>query len=385
MPSDVIVLGLGAMGSAAAAWLAEHGHRVLTFDAFTPPHSHGSSHGLSRIYRQAYWEDPRYVHLLLRAHDLWRKLERDSGTPLLHITGALMIGPPNGQLVPRSAESARQFHLPHNMLSAADLRRRWPRFHVADDTVALLEHNAGYLNPELSIEQQLRQAARHGADLHFNEPVLDFKTNASGVTVRTARGSFTAAHLVVTAGPWAPQVLAETQLPLRVTRQVLFWFEPTVPVDAFRPDPDPARFPIYLWETAPGDPMLYGFPLTGPDAEGVKVALHGSEETGTPDTIDRTIRPDDEQRIRQRLATTIPALSGRLVRAETCLYTMTPDENFVIGPHPQQPNVTLALGFSGHGFKFAPVIGELVGQLATEGKTKQDIAMFSLTRFNVSS
>ncbi|HEY1810519.1 MAG TPA: N-methyl-L-tryptophan oxidase [Acidobacteriaceae bacterium] len=381
MPPDVIVLGLGAMGSAAAAWLAERGHRVQAFDAFTPPHTHGSSHGLSRIYRQAYWEDSRYVHLLLRARELWTKLERDSGIPLLHTTGALMIGPPTGQLVPRSAESARQFHLPHDLLSAADLRRRWPQFHVADDTVALLEHNAGYLNPELSIEQQLRHAARHGADLHFNEPVLDFTADSSGVTVRTARGSFSAAHLVITAGPWAPQLLAETRLPLRVTRQVLFWFEPSGSLDAFRPAPDPARFPIYLWETAPGDPMLYGFPLTGSDTDGVKVALHGSEETGTPDTIDRSIRPDDEQRIRHRLATTIPTLSGRLLHAETCLYTMTPDENFVIGPHPQNSNITLALGFSGHGFKFAPVIGELLGQLATEGKTTHDIAMFSPTRF----
>ncbi|HEX3661656.1 MAG TPA: N-methyl-L-tryptophan oxidase [Acidobacteriaceae bacterium] len=382
MPSEIIVLGLGAMGSAAAAWLAEKGHRVLAFDAFTPPHTHGSSHGLSRIYRQAYWEDPRYVHLLLRARELWAKLERDSRLPLLHITGALMMGPPSGQLVLRSADSARQFHLPHDMLSSADLRRRWPQFHVSDDTVALLEHNAGYLVPELCIEQQLRQAARHGADLHFNEPVLDFQARPEGVTIRTARGTFTAAHLVVTAGPWASQLLTEAQLPLRVTRQVLFWFQPASSVDSFRPDPHPARFPIYLWETAPGEPLLYGFPLTGPDTEGVKVALHGSEETGTPESIDRSIRLDDEQRIRHRLATTIPTLSGRLVRAETCLYTMTPDENFLIGPHPSNPAITLALGFSGHGFKFAPVIGEILGQLATEGKTTQDIAMFSPTRFD---
>ncbi|HZZ37807.1 MAG TPA: N-methyl-L-tryptophan oxidase [Acidobacteriaceae bacterium] len=377
MPSDVIVLGLGAMGSAAAAWLAERGFRVLAYDAFIPPHSNGSSHGLSRIYRQAYWEDPRYVHLLLRARELWTKLERDSGVPLLHITGALMIGPPTGQLVPRSAESARQFHLPHEILSAADLRSRWPQFHVSDDTIALFEHNAGYLVPEPCIEQQLRRAARYGAELHFNEPVIDFNADPSGVTVRTARGSFTAAHLVITAGPWAPQILAEAQLPLRVTRQVLFWFQPTGSVDAFRQD----RIPIYMWETGPGDRMLYGFPLTGADNEGVKVALHGSDETGTPESIDRNIRPDDEQRIRRRLGTTLPALSGSILRAETCLYTMTPDEHFLIGPHPQNPAITLALGFSGHGFKFAPVIGELIGQLVTEGKTTQDIAMFSPARF----
>lgn len=379
MPCDVIVLGLGAMGSAAAAWLAERGLRVLAFDAFTPPHPHGSSHGLSRIDRQAYWEDPRYVHLLLRARELWSKLERDSGIPLLHTTGALMIGSPAGRLVPRSAESARQFHLPHDLLSAAELRHRWPQFHVSDDTLALFEHNAGYRVPEVCLEQLLRQAARHGADLHCNEPVLDFAADASGVTVRTARGSFSAAHLVLTAGPWAPQLLA--QLSLRVTRQVAFWFEPIGPIDPFRAGRGQVGFPIYLWETQPGEPLLYGFPLTGPDAEGVKVALHGSDETGTPETIDRTVRSDDEQRIRQRLATSLPTLSGRLVRAETCLYTMTPDEHFIIGPHPQSPAIILALGFSGHGFKFAPVIGELLGQFVTQGTTALDIAMFSPARF----
>ena len=365
------------MGSAAAAWLAEKGRRVLAFDAFTPPHDHGSSHGLTRIYRQAYWEDPRYVHLLLRAHELWRKLERDSGLPLLHTTGALMIGPANGQLVPRSAESARQFHLSHDLLTAADVSRRWPMFRLPHDTIALLEHQAGYLVPELCIEQQLRHAARHGAHLRFNEPIIDFTAGPSSVTVRTVRESFTAAHLVVTAGPWAPQLVASAHLPLRVTRQVLFWIKPTGSIDPFRQN----RFPIYMAETQPGDPMLYGFPLTGPATEGVKVALHGSDETGTPQTIDRAVRPDDEERIRQRLATTLPALSGPVLRAVTCLYTMTPDEHFIIGPHPEHPAITLALGFSGHGFKFAPVIGELVGQLATESKTTQDIAMFSPTRF----
>ena len=175
----------------------------------------------------------------------------------------------------------------------------------------------------------------------------------------------------------APQLLASAHLPLRVTRQVQFWFQPTGSIDFFRQD----RFPIYMWETQPGESMLYGFPLTGPPAEGVKVALHGSDETGTPQTIDRAVRPDDEQRIRQRLSTTLPALSGRVLRAVTCLYTMTPDEHFIIGPHPEHPAVTLALGFSGHGFKFAPVVGELLGQLVTEGKTTQDIAMFSPTRF----
>jgi sarcosine oxidase len=377
---DVIVLGLGAMGSAAASQLAEAGLRVVAFDAFTPPHLHGSSHGRSRIFRQAYFEDPGSVHLLVRARELWQKLEHDCGLQLFHPTGALMIGPRDGKLVAGSAESARLFHLPHEILSASDLRGRWPMFRVPDDAVALLEPNAGYLNPELCIEQQLALAARHGAHLHYNEPVTEWKADAGTVTVTTARRTCTAGRLVITAGPWAPQLLAGLPLSLRVTRQVIYWFEPRLEnytsIDSFRED----RFPIYMIETSPAEPMLYGFPLTGPASEGLKVAVHGSAETCTPETACRDIRPADEQYIRRRLAATLPTLAGRLLHAETCLYTMTPDENFILGPHPHYPNIVLASGFSGHGFKFAPVIGELIAGLVTTGDATRIPAMFSPTR-----
>ncbi len=379
--ADVIVIGLGAMGSAVTAYLAENDHRVAAFDRYTPPHSQGSSHGLSRIFRQAYWEDPRYVHLLLRARELWDKLERDSGTKLLHRTGGLMIGPEDGQLVRRSEESARQFGLSHEMFSAQELKRRWPAFRTKAGDVGLLEHNAGYLTPELCVEQQLIQAARAHARLHYNEPVLEWSANPGSVSVRTARGVYSAEHLIITAGPWAPEVLAEMGLPLRVTRQVQYWFEPKEPMDLFRED----RLPIYMFETEDGEPLVYGFPLTGPDSEGVKVAVHGSNERCTPETICREVRPEDEHYIRQRLAETLPSLAGRLLRAETCLYTMTPDENFILGTHPHHPAVTVAAGFSGHGFKFASAVGEVLGELVTTGRTSQDIAMFSPTRFAASA
>ncbi|MFP5230662.1 MAG: N-methyl-L-tryptophan oxidase [Acidobacteriota bacterium] len=236
---DVIVLGLGAMGSATAACLAERGLRVAGFDAFTSPHNLGSSHGRTRIFRQAYFEDPGYVELLLRARALWTRLERDTGMPLFHTTGALMIGPASGKLVAGSALSARQFSLPHEMLSAAALRRRWPAFLVPDDAIALLEPNAGHLSPELCIEQFLAQAALHGADLHRSEPVTEWQATTSGVTVTTAQGTWSAGHIIITGGPWTPQILADLQLPLRVTRQAVFWFEPTAPMDSFRED----RFP----------------------------------------------------------------------------------------------------------------------------------------------
>ncbi len=375
--SDVLVIGLGAMGSAAAAWLAENGYRVTAFDRFVPPHAHGSSHGRSRIFRQAYWEDSRYVELLLRAGSLWAKLERDSGVRLLHVTGGLMIGPFDGQLVKRSAESARRYGLPHEIFAAGELRRRWPVFRAGDDTVALLEHGAGYLIPEACIEQQLRQAARHGARLQLDEEVLAWSAGSGEVRVKTGQGVYAAGHLVIAAGPWAPQVLAEMKLPMQATRQVVFWFAPDGDLAQFRED----RLPVYLFGTGDEHPIVYGFPLTGADAEGVKVAVHGGGEVCTPETVGREIRAEDEQLIRRRLAETLPSLAGRVVKAETCLYTMTPDEHFILGVHPHHPRVTLAAGFSGHGFKFAPVIGEILGELATRGESRFDFGMFSPDRF----
>jgi sarcosine oxidase len=374
----IIVIGLGAMGSSTALHLAGRGHRVLGFDRFTPPHSHGSSHGQTRMIRQSYWEDPRYVPLLLRAYELWRRLERDTGQPLLHITGGLMIARPGGDLVARGTASAEQFNLPHEALSATQIRSRYPAFTADDDWVGLWERDAGYLHPEACIQQQLERSAIAGAELHFNEPVTEWNAlPGGGVLVRTERQTYAADHLVITAGPWAPQVLHELNLPLRVTRQVVYHFEPIGSMDTFRAE----RMPVYIREMEKGQPLLYGFPSTGPDAEGVKVGLHGSNEFCTPETVDRMISPADERTIRECLAESIPLLAGRLLHAETCLYTMTPDEHFVIDTHPAFPQVTLAAGFSGHGFKFASVLGEVLADLATDSKPAYDLQLFSLRRF----
>jgi len=376
---NVIVIGLGAMGSAAAQHLAERGCIVRGFDQFAPPHSHGSSHGLTRIFRQAYFEDHRYVPLLLRAFELWQKLERDARERLLHLPGALVMGPLSGRLVERSASSARKFGLPHEILNAAELKRRYPVFEIRPDTHGSLEHHGGYRRLERGIERQLRQPGRSGAQLHTNEPIVGWNAAQDGsrVAVRTARGTYSADRLVITAGPWAPQVLASLGLPMRTTRQVLFWFSPKEKIEYFRED----RLPVYLIEAEENNLLLYGFPVTGPDAEGVKVALHGSEEVCTPETICREILPSDERSIRDRLSNTLPGLAGSLLHAETCLYTMTPDENFLLGAHPQHPAVTIAAGFSGHGFKFAPVIGEIIADIVVQGSTSADVDLFSLRRF----
>jgi sarcosine oxidase len=378
---DAIVIGLGAMGSAAAQHLAERGCRVRGFDQFSPPHNLGSSHGLTRIFRQAYFEDRRYVPLLMRSFELWKKLERDSGVALLHLPGALVLGPRDGVLVTRSLESAIEFDLPHSMLSARELQARYPVFHIESNTCALLERDAGYLVPEACIEQQIRQAVRSGAHIHTNEMVTGWHAGQHGspVTVKTSKATYEADHLVITAGPWASQVLADLALPLRVTRQVLCWFEPTNGLDPYREE----HLPVYLFEAQADQRLLYGFPVAGADAEGVKVALHGSDDLCTPDSVNREILAADETAIRRRLSETLPELAaGRLLRAETCLYTMTPDEHFLLGAHPCHSAVTIAAGFSGHGFKFAPVIGETLADLVLNSGAGHRIELFSLDRFH---
>ena len=370
------------MGSAAAQHLAERGHVVTAFDRFAPPHSYGSSHGQTRIIRQSYWEDPRYVPLLLRAYELWRRLEAESGQSLLHITGGLMIGPADGDLVARSTKSAERFNLAHRILTRADVERRYPMFSMLDGMAALWEDAAGFLYPEACVQQQINQAQRFGADLHYNEPAIEWIPLESGrVLARTSNGTYEADRLVITAGPWAPQLLRSMRLPLEITRQVLFWFEPLAIPELYRE----GNLPIFLMQSKGGGPLLYGFPSIASSAsshvEGVKVALHGSHSVCTPETIIREILPEDEQVIRERLAEAMPTLAGRLIHAETCLYSMTPDEHFILDQHPDHPQVTVAAGFSGHGFKFASVVGEILADMATGQPSTFNLDLFSARRF----
>ena len=375
--SRVIVLGLGAMGSATVSHLAERGHDVIGFDRFDPPHTRGSSHGQTRIIRQSYWEDPRYVPLLFRAYELWRKLEADTGRRLMQLTGGLMIGKADGRLVAGSRLSAETYGLPHEILSAKELMRRHPAFSVSADTVALWEEAAGYLAPEACIDAYLQRALLLGADLHRNEQVLDWQTRpAGGVSVRTEGATYEGDHLVLTAGSWTSQIASELNLPLAVTRQVLFWFAPMEHKEWFSQE----KLPIYIVEGAAQEPPLYGFPFTPPAFDGAKVALHGSTTRCTPESVDRVVNERETGAMRDRLASALPLLAGRLIHAETCLYTMTPDENFLIGTLPLSPQVTIAAGFSGHGFKFASVVGEILADLSTGQSPAFDLRLFGLER-----
>lgn len=377
---DTIVIGLGGMGSATAYQLARRGRRVLGLEQYTCGHTLGSSHGESRIIRQAYFEGAAYVPLLLRAYELWQQLEQDAGCTgeLLHITGGLMIGTADSATFRGSLHSATQHNLPHEILEPADLRHRFPLFQPHQPLLALYERNAGVLHPERTVQAHNAQAQRFGADLRFTEPVQRWYAHpdGSGVTVQTAHGSYTADTLVISGGAWAGALLAELALPLLVERQVMYWVQPQGGTAPFAPP----HFPLFIAELSP-DVQPYGFPAQdGPDG-GVKVALFRDGTACTPDTLDRTVTAAEFDRLRPHFAALLPALDAPLLRATACMYTTTPDEHFIVGLHPHHPQVTVAAGFSGHGYKFCSVMGEILADLASAGSTHHPIDLFAPQRF----
>jgi sarcosine oxidase len=373
---DVIVAGLGGMGSAAAYHLAGRGERVLGLERFTPAHDKGSSHGQSRIIRQAYFEDPAYVPLLLRAYELWERLEEETGEDLMTLTGGLMIGPPESDIFKGSKATADKYGLPYEIFDATELKRRYPMFAPTDGTVALFEEKAGFVRPESAVKAHLGRAQALGADLRFGEEIVSWQPTDFGVRVETTSEVYEAERLVMTAGPWAPKLLAGMGLPLEVTRQILFWFDPVGGVEPFLPD----RFPIFIWEPEDGN-AFYSIPAHDGPGGGVKVAFFRADsKPADPETIDREIHDDELEFIRSYLARYVPDLDGEYLYARTCMYTNTPDEHFVISTHPEHPQVAIAAGFSGHGFKFCGVVGEILADLVTRGETSHPIDLFSPTR-----
>lgn len=370
---DVIVLGLGGMGSAAAFELARRGRRVLGLEQFALGHDRGSSHGQTRIIRQAYFEHPDYVPLLHRAYERWYELEQLQGQHLFTECGGLNIGLPEGELIAGVRRSAAEHRLSVEELSPAELRRRFPQFQFDDRYVGVLERNAGFLYVEACVLAHAAAASAAGADLRPEEPALSWESDGQGVIVTTKRQQYRAARLVVTAGSWAGSMLRDLGLPLTVRRKVLFWYG-TSSDARFRRN----VFPIYMAETPDG--FYYGFPLL--DGYGHKVARHdGGDIVTDPLTVNRSVTPADAADCRQFLAAHLPAVSGPLRDSRVCLYTLTPDSHFIIDVHPKHPQVALAAGFSGHGFKFASVVGEILADLADQGRTELPIGMFRLNRF----
>jgi sarcosine oxidase len=369
---DVGIVGLGAMGSMTALELARRGKRVIGFDRFHPPHALGSSHGDSRIIREAYFEHPQYVPFVRRAYRHWATLERESGRRLLIPTGGLMVGPPAGILVSGARRSAQEHGLEYEELAPSEVRRRFPAFAPGDHDVGLYEPRAGVLLPEACIDSAIVLALAAGAELRFDEPVLGWSAGGT-ISVATAGASYEVERLIVAAGAWMAGGLAATVLPLRVARQPLFWFEPV----RDRGIVEPGRMPIFIWEWTAGR-YFYGFPDLG---DGVKVAIHHEGELTGPDQVRRDIRTEEADPLRALMADRTPALNGALRRAAVCLYTNTPDGDFLIDRSPADHRVILASPCSGHGFKFAPAIAEALADLALDRVPVLDLSPFRLSRF----
>jgi sarcosine oxidase len=368
---DVAVLGLGGMGSAVAAHAARRGLRVVGFEQFPLVHDRGSSTGRTRIIRKAYFEDAAYVPLLERAYTLWRELEDRSQTALLDLFGALMIGHPASAMITGVARAAASYDIAVEHLDAAQLRARFPRIAAQPAEVGILEPDAGVVFPERAIAAHLNDARNAGAALYDNVPIRGYKRAGDRIRIRLDGGEHVdAARVAICAGAWTSDLLAHLHLPLRVQRNVQYWFAPSLPCP-------PAELPAFFVERASLLAPLYGIPDLG---DGLKVAFHGYGATTQPDRLDREVHTDEIEAMRETLASLMPENAMTLRATKACMYTLTPDGNFAIGRDPENTNVVVACGFSGHGFKFVPVIGEIVTQLLLDETPRLDIGFLSLDR-----
>ena len=372
---DAIVIGLGAHGSAAALALVRRGLRVLGLEAGERGHELGSSGGRSRMIRQAYFEDPGYLPLLSAAWAGWDALSAAAGETFVEVIGGLYAGPVESNLFRGSVASARLQALPHEVLDAAEIRRRWPVFTVGEDVGGLHDPGAGMIRPERAIAAQLRLAEQAGAELQFGERVVDWRPAiGGGLEVETDGGVHRAAHLVIAAGAWTGSFVPDLALPLEVERVPVFWFDPLVPIA----EVSAGRLPTWLMDT-PNDGTFYGFPYD--PAAGLKVSRHHSGDIVAPAEVDRTERPADIERVRRFSRSYFPAADGPVRDSLVCLYTNTPDLAFVVDVHPAVQRVAYVSACSGHGFKFAPIIGEILADLAVTGTTTHPIGQFRAGRF----
>ena len=367
-----IVIGVGGMGSAACVELARRGVSVLGIEQFRLGHDRGSSHGESRIIRKAYFEHPDYVPLLHRAYELWNRLERDTGRNLFRPTGLVLSGPADGETIQGARLSAEQHGLELQNFTANEALRRFPGFVFPADHDVAFEPGAGTLLVDDCVEAQISEAIRLGATMIDNEKVVDWSSDGQSVCVRTTSNEYHADSLIVTAGAWASECLRSLRLPLKVVRKFVGWFQ--CRSTNFHED---RGCPTFYFETPKG--TFYGFPSF--DGTTVKVAEHsGGEPVEDPLTVNRECHPSDIIRLNSCLTECLPEIDPDLVRHSVCLYTRTPDQHFVIDHHPEQQNVVFAAGFSGHGFKFCPVIGEALADLIQHGKTSLPVAFLSRNR-----
>ena len=372
---DVIVIGLGGMGSASAFHLARRGRRVLGLEQHDLLHELGSSHGLTRIIRLAYHEHPSYVPLLRRSYELWHELESVAGEQLLITTGSVEGGPEDGDTFRGALRAAELHDLPHEVLDGSELRRRYPAYVGFDErTRVVWQPDGGFVLAERSILAHVRGAIAAGADLRFRSPVSGWEASSDGgVSVATEGGRYEADRLVICAGAWAGRVVPQLGGLVTPERQVLAWLQPTRP-ELFEPD----RFPVFVLDVDEG--CFYGFPVH--DVPGFKFGwYHHFREQVDPDELDRTARPADAEALRGFAERYFPDGAGPTVMLKTCLFENSPDEHFIIDRLPDAPQVSVAAGFSGHGYKFCSVVGEVMADLAIDGSTRHDIGFLRLDRF----
>ena len=374
MPSyDAIVIGVGGMGSAAVYHLAQRGLQVLGVEKHAIPHEMGSSHGYSRMIRYTLQEHPSYVPLVRRSYELWHEMEETAGEELMVTTGSIRAGAPDSPFFLNAQEACDLHSIPYEILTASEVNKRFPGYRFPEEISSVYQADGGFLLPERCIVTHVQAAERAGADVHSQETVLDWEVRGDGVQVRTDRDTYTAGRLVVTAGPWAANLVPELAAYAVPERQVMGWFQPKRP-ELYAAD----AFPVFGLFTEEG--RYYGFPSHA--VPGFKIGrAHHLLQKVDPDAIDREVHPEDEDILRQAVNRYFPLAAGKLLDGKTCMYTNTPDEHFMIGTLDGQPQVSVAAGFSGHGFKFASVIGEIMADLAQSGATEHDINLFRLDRF----
>jgi sarcosine oxidase len=374
MTYDVAIAGLGGMGSAIAAHCATRGASVIGLEQFGPAHDRGSSHGKSRMIRKAYFEDAAYVPLVLRSYELWRALERDAGQELLRIIGVLSVGDEESEIISGTRRSATQHNIAIEAWSREQVKERYPSLQLLEGETALFEPDGGVLDPEAAVRAHLKVAAAAGAELRFETPMRHWEPNGAGTELHLSDGSIVSARkLILSLGPWFKQTLESLGVSLHVQRNVQAWFSPASNVY------DAGRFPAFLLDRAGLPAPLYGFPNFG---DGLKIAFHGHGAITTADEVERDVElARDVMPIVEAIERWMPGGAAKFREATPCMYSLTPDSHFVIDHHPEHSNVVLCGGFSGHGFKFAPVVGEIAADLALEGGSRHEIGFLSLKRF----
>lgn len=382
---NTIVVGLGAMGSAALYQLAKRNINVLGIDRLSPPHTLGSTHGDTRITRQAIGEGDYYSPLSIRSYELFREVERQTSATILEVTGGLIISSDskessiNNQLhfFDNTLAAAARHNVRYEVLNAGEIRKRFPQFNVADDEIGYYEYDAAFLRPERAVQAHLQLAKFLGAQLHTNEVVIGFDETDTGVSVRTNIDAYHADHLILSVGPWLPQCVPSLKKHFKINRQVLYWFDISQTYEEFLP----GRFPIFIWEIQRQKHGIYGFPAVDGPTGGVKIATEQYDDDVTPESVDRSVSVEEiNEMYNLRVAPFFPQIGRKCIKSAVCLYTVTPDSDFVVDWLPASKRVVVCSPCSGHGFKHSAAIGECIAQMVEKGESDLDISHFKLSR-----